>query len=46
LTPFDAPVEEDEAPSNMPQHVVRGNLPMVAVWILLLIGGSIFRLCN
>jgi hypothetical protein len=43
--PFEESVEEDEAPVDLQQRL-GSNLPMAAVWILLVIGGSIYRLCN
>jgi len=43
--PFEESVEEDEAPVDL-QRRLGNNLPMAAVWILLVIGGSIYRLCN
>ena len=43
--PLDESVEEDETLAGLPQRLGT-NLPRAAVWILLLIGGSLYRLCN
>jgi hypothetical protein len=43
--PLEQSVEEDEAPVDFQQRLGT-NLPMAAVWILLVIGGSLYRLCN
>jgi hypothetical protein len=43
--PFEPLIEEDETPSNLPERL-GNNLPTAIVWILLLVGGSLFRLCN
>ena len=42
--PFEGSVEEDDS-AELPQRQGT-NLPMAAVWILLLIGGSLYRLCG
>ena len=43
--PLEESIKENDVPDELQQRSGT-NLPMTAVWILLLVGGSLYRLCG